>query len=68
MRLIEALRQLGTAIGRHERCVLGRGNEFRAILGGIADHARGVADIFRNVIAGTHLDTGGARSAHFRRS
>ena len=68
MRLVIAVGELGAAIRRHQGGVLRRGDELRAILGGGADQCFGVADIFRDILAGTKLNAGGAEFAQWMRS
>ena len=60
MGFVIAVRQLGAAIRRHQGCVLRRGDELRTILRGRADQLFGIADIFRDIVAGAKLNAGGA--------
>src|ERR1700753_2720237 len=62
------MRELGAAIRRHQRSILRCGDKLCAVFRRGTDQARGVADIFRDIIPRTKLNAGGAEFAQCSRS
>src|SRR5476651_1818148 len=65
MRLVEGVRQLGAAVGRHQGGVFRGGDERRAPGRRVPHQLGGVADILRHIVAGTQLNAGCPEDAHY---
>ena len=62
--LVMTRRQLGAGIGRHQRGVLGRGDEDGPLGGCVAHQHDGLGNILRYVVAGAQLNAGRPEGCH----